>query len=136
MRTVSSANPTARNLDRCSPDGTLPSAMQMTSCDISFRSVYSFSCPFCVKNQNISKIFNTKYNSCKNWFNHVFFISHKQPVIKEILGINITTPVKANIISLPINWQQNDLCDKARSFKKLIFFYTSDNTAHNTLKEK
>jgi hypothetical protein len=43
--TVLSANPTARNLDLCSPTGTLAKAMQMTSQDMSFLSVYSFSCP-------------------------------------------------------------------------------------------
>jgi hypothetical protein len=40
--TVLSASPTARNLDRCSPTGTLARAMQTTSQDMSFRSVYSF----------------------------------------------------------------------------------------------
>ena len=45
IRTVLSARPTAKNRDRCSPDGTLAKAMQMTSADISFLSVYSLSCP-------------------------------------------------------------------------------------------
>ena len=43
--TVLSANPTARNLDLCSPDGTLARAIQITSADISFLSVYSFNWP-------------------------------------------------------------------------------------------
>lgn len=45
IRTVLSASPTARNLDLCSPGETRPRAMHTTSEDISFRSVYSFSCP-------------------------------------------------------------------------------------------
>lgn len=45
MRTVLSASPTARNLERCSPGGTLARLMQTTSADISFLSVYSFSWP-------------------------------------------------------------------------------------------
>lgn len=43
--TVLSDSPTAKNLDRCSPAGTRPRPMQMTSLFISFLSVYSFSCP-------------------------------------------------------------------------------------------
>lgn len=43
MRTVLSDSPTARKRERCSPEGTRPSAMQMTSEFISLRSVYSFS---------------------------------------------------------------------------------------------
>ena len=42
IRTVLSANPTAKNLDLCSPEGTLAKAIQITSADISFLSVYSF----------------------------------------------------------------------------------------------
>lgn len=41
--TVWSARPTARNLERCSPGGTVPRLMHTTSADISLRSVYSFS---------------------------------------------------------------------------------------------
>ena len=44
-RTVLSLRPMARNLERCSPEGTVPRAMHCTSEDISFRSVYSFSWP-------------------------------------------------------------------------------------------
>ena len=43
--TVLSTSPTARKRDRCSPGGTLARLMHTTSADISFRSVYSFSCP-------------------------------------------------------------------------------------------
>ena len=43
--TVWSARPTARNLERCSPGGTVPRLMHTTSADISLRSVYSFSWP-------------------------------------------------------------------------------------------
>ena len=43
--TVLSARPTAKNRLRCSPTGTRPSAIHITSDDISFLSVYSFSCP-------------------------------------------------------------------------------------------
>ena len=43
--TVSSAKPTAKNLDRSSPRGTDASAMHTTSDNISLRSVYSFSWP-------------------------------------------------------------------------------------------
>jgi hypothetical protein len=43
--TVLSANPTAKNLERCSPTGTLARAMQITSHDMSFLSVYSLSWP-------------------------------------------------------------------------------------------
>ena len=45
MRTVLSAKPTAKNLDLCSPEGTLAKAIQITSADMSFLSVYSFNCP-------------------------------------------------------------------------------------------
>ena len=44
-RTVLSLRPMARNLERCSPAGTVPRAMHCTSEDISFRSVYSLSWP-------------------------------------------------------------------------------------------
>lgn len=43
--TVLSTSPTARKRERCSPGGTLARLMQTTSADISFLSVYSFSCP-------------------------------------------------------------------------------------------
>lgn len=46
-RTVLSLRPMATNLERCSPAGTVPSAMHCTSEDISFRSVYSLSWPDC-----------------------------------------------------------------------------------------
>jgi len=45
--TVWSASPMARNLDRCSPGGTVAKLRQETSADISRRSVYSLSCPAC-----------------------------------------------------------------------------------------
>lgn len=43
--TVLSERPTAKNLHLCSPVGTRPRAIHTTSEDISFLSVYSFSCP-------------------------------------------------------------------------------------------
>ena len=43
IRTVSSAKPTAKNLDLNSPSGTDAKAIHTTSASISFRSVYSFS---------------------------------------------------------------------------------------------
>lgn len=43
--TVSSLRPTAKKRHLCSPTGTLPNAIQLTSDDICLRSVYSFNCP-------------------------------------------------------------------------------------------
>lgn len=43
--TVLSMRPTAKKRDRCSPGGTLARLIHTTSADISFLSVYSFSCP-------------------------------------------------------------------------------------------
>ena len=48
--TVWSASPMARNLDLCSPSGTVARLRQETSADISRRSVYSLSCPACQDN--------------------------------------------------------------------------------------
>ena len=45
MRTVWSAKPMAKNRERCSPTGIVPKLIHTTSADISFLSVYSFSCP-------------------------------------------------------------------------------------------
>lgn len=45
IRTVLSIRPTAKKRDRCSPGGTLARLIHTTSADISFLSVYSFSCP-------------------------------------------------------------------------------------------
>lgn len=43
IRTVLSAKPTAKNHERCSPAGTVPRAMHITSEGIFRRSVYSLS---------------------------------------------------------------------------------------------
>ena len=55
MRTVWSARPTAKNLERCSPGGTVPKLMQTISAAISFLSVYSFNCPLYM-DKKINKI--------------------------------------------------------------------------------
>lgn len=57
MRTVLSESPTAKNLDLCSPAGTRPTPMQMTSLFISFLSVYSFSWPVCGKDSLLVRQF-------------------------------------------------------------------------------
>ena len=47
IRTVPSVRPRARNRHLCSPAGTVPRLMQITSLSSFLRSVYSFSCPVC-----------------------------------------------------------------------------------------
>lgn len=51
MRTVLSLRPTAKNHALCSPVATEPSAMQDTSDDNFFLSVYSFNWPVCKRNE-------------------------------------------------------------------------------------
>lgn len=55
MRTVWSANPTAKNLERCSPGGTVPKLMQTISAAISFLSVYSFNWPLYYYHEETSR---------------------------------------------------------------------------------
>jgi hypothetical protein len=71
IRTVLSAKPTARKRDLCSPAGTFASAIHTASDGISFRSVYSLSCPVYKPTFHI-----TEKHSC-SWTSHFFMHSYK-----------------------------------------------------------
>lgn len=79
--TVLSTSPTARKRDRCSPGGTLARLMHTTSADISFRSVYSFSCPDCKSEdkRGHKPLPLTPNHGLRNWrriFKFLFTSSH------------------------------------------------------------
>jgi len=77
MRTVLSAKPTARKRHLCSPGGTFASAIHTASDGISFRSVYSLSCPVCKQTSTLYKT-QQLHNELKH---HINFSSEHTQVI-------------------------------------------------------
>ena len=80
IRTVLSANPTAKNLDLCSPEGTLAKAIQITSADISFLSVYSFNCPDCDNKVNMNKVTHKSPDSLVSGKSYLYSVGESVPL--------------------------------------------------------
>lgn len=112
IRTVSSFKPTARKRHLCSPTGTLPNAIQLTSVDICFLSVYSLSCPDCTKSGN------KKYNI--DLFRQCSIYRVLQPPWCNILECNI----------MSFYWCDVNTLIKYFSFKSCMLLFTSLASQH------